>query len=221
MADIKKSTLTFLKQLARNNNRDWFNENRPKYEAALENMIDFAEALLGRLSETDLLVERTGKKVLNRIYRDTRFSKDKTPYKRHFGGGFTRDGKSRRGGYYFQVLPQSNVAGTDDWMTGSLAAGGFYAPERDDLKRLREEFAVDVSEYRAITSDPEFVRLFGEMRGDKLKTAPRGIEKDHPNIDVLRHKNFYVFRTFHRRRGTKRCVPGFKRRSLPGGAAVF
>ena len=195
MARIKKSTLTFLQQLRKNNNRDWFQENKPKYEAARENMIEFAEALLARLSETDVLEERNGKKVLHRIYRDTRFSKDKTPYKRNLSGSFTRDGKYRRGGYYFQILPE-NRNGDDPFMHQSLAAGGFYNPERDDLKRIREELAVDDSEFRAIVADKDFRRVFGEMQGDKLKTAPKGYAKDHPHIDLLRFKNFYAYRQF-------------------------
>ena len=194
MAKIKKSTLSFLKQLSKHNNRDWFAEHKPKYEAARENMIDFAQELLNRLSETDVLEERDGKKALHRIYRDTRFSKDKTPYKRNLSGSFTRDGKSRRGGYYFQVVPEGLYE--DDFMSGSVAAGGFYGPERDDLKRIREELAADSSELRAIIADKDFVRVFGELSGDRLKTAPKGFPKDHKNIDLLRYKNFYAYRKF-------------------------
>ncbi|NJC27844.1 DUF2461 domain-containing protein [Neolewinella antarctica] len=194
MPKIKKSTLTFLKKLAKNNDRDWFAENKPKYQAALDNMIDFSTALLEKLSQHDQLEEQTGKKVLHRIYRDVRFSKDKRPYKRNFSGSFTRDGKLRRGGYYFHVVPQGLHQET--FIQASCAGGGFYNPEREDLKRIREELAVDESEFRAIVTDKDFVRVFGEMQGDKLKTSPRGYPKDHPHIELLRYKNFYAMRRF-------------------------
>ncbi|MEO0733873.1 MAG: DUF2461 domain-containing protein, partial [Bacteroidota bacterium] len=114
MAQIKKSTLTFLKQLSKNNNRDWFQEHKPKYEAARENVIEYAEALLDRLRASDVLETENGKKSLYRIYRDVRFSKNKLPYKTNFAGGFKRDGKLRRGGYYFHLTP----GGVDDGFVG-------------------------------------------------------------------------------------------------------
>lgn len=190
---IKKSTLTFLRQLSKNNDRDWFNDNKAKYEAARDNVAEFGQALLDRLSESDVLSTENGKKSLYRIYRDTRFSKDKTPYKTNLSGGFTRDGKLRRGGYYFHVMPS---AVKNNWAEMSLVGGGFFSPERDDLKRIREELAADASEMRAILADPDFVRIFGELQGEQLKTAPQGYPKDHPNIDLLRYKQFYAFRYF-------------------------
>jgi uncharacterized protein (TIGR02453 family) len=193
MSQIKKSTLTFLKQLSKNNDRDWFAENKPKYEIARENVIEFADALMGRLAESDVLSTENGKKSLYRIYRDVRFSKNKMPYKTNFAGGFNRDGKLRRGGYYFHLTP----SGTDDgYIGGSVVGGGFYGMERDDLKRVRAELAIDATDLREIIADPDFVRVYGEMQGDKLKTAPQGYTKDHPNIDLLRYKQFYVFRNF-------------------------
>lgn len=193
MAQIKKSTLTFLKKLAKNNDRDWFAEHKPKYEAARENVAEFAGALLDRLRESDVLETENGKKSLYRIYRDVRFSKNKLPYKTNFAGGYTRDGKLRRGGYYFHLVPEG---ASDGWTTSSLVGGGFFGIERDDLKRIREELAVNADDMREILADPEFVRVFGEMQGDKLKTAPQGYPKDHPDIDLLRYKQFYAFRNF-------------------------
>ncbi|MEL7163566.1 MAG: DUF2461 domain-containing protein [Bacteroidota bacterium] len=193
MAQIKKSTLTFLKQLAKNNNRDWFQENKPKYEAARENVAEFAGALLDRLRASDVLETENGKKSLYRIYRDVRFSKNKLPYKTNFAGGFTRDGKLRRGSYYFHITPE----GTDDGFVGnSIVGGGFYGMESPDLKRVREEIAANASDFREILADKEFVRVFGEMQGDKLKTAPKGFDRDHPDVDLLRYKQFYAMRHF-------------------------
>lgn len=193
MSQIKKSTLTFLKQLNKNNNRDWFNDNKAKYEAARENMVEFGQALLDRLSETDVLSTESGKKSLHRIYRDVRFSKNKLPYKTNFAGSFDRDGKLRRGGYYFHISPEGTE---NDWAGHSLVGGGFFSPERDDLKRIREELAINADDMREILAAPDFVRVFGGMEGDQLKTAPQGFPKDHENIDLLRYKQFYAFRKF-------------------------
>ncbi len=193
MAQIKKSTLTFLKNLAKNNDREWFQENKKTYEAARENVAEFAQELLNRLSATDVLETENGKKALYRIYRDVRFSKNKAPYKTNFAGSFTRDGKLRRGGYYFHLTPANNPG---DFVGGTVVGGGFYGMESADLKRVRQELAVDATEFRDILAAPDFVRVFGELQGDQLKTAPQGYPKDHPNIDLLRYKQFYAFRTF-------------------------
>ncbi len=188
MAQIKKSTLSFLKQLAKNNDREWFKDNKAKYEAGRENVAEFAQALMDRLAETDVLATENGKKSLFRIYRDVRFSKNKEPYKTNFAGQFVRDGKLRRGGYYYNISPAGG------WP--SMVGGGFYGIEKDDLKRMREELAVDASELRAIIADKDFVRVFGELQGAQLKTAPRGYAKDHKNVDLLRYKQFYCARNF-------------------------
>lgn len=188
MAKIQKSTLTFLKQLAKNNDREWFNENKAAYEAGRDNVAEFAQALMNRLSETDVLSTESGKKSMFRIYRDVRFSKNKDPYKTNYAGQFVRDGKQRRGGYYYNISP------VGDWR--SFIGGGFYGMEKHDLKRMREELAVDATELRAIIADKDFVRIFGELQGEQLKTAPQGYPKDHRNIDLLRYKQFYAGRDF-------------------------
>ena len=183
---IKKATLAFLRDLARHNDRDWFAEHKPRYEAARKNVGAYAGAVLGELSKSDVLSTESGKRSLFRIYRDVRFSKNKLPYKTNLGGSFTRDGRLRRGGYYFSIQPGGE----------SVVGGGFYGIERDDLKRIREELARDGSEYRAIVADPAFIETFGEMQGERLKTAPSGYPRDHPNIDLLQPKQFYAVRTF-------------------------
>ncbi|MCX8212003.1 MAG: hypothetical protein ACJATN_000044 [Neolewinella sp.] len=188
MAVIKKSTLSFLNQLAKNNDREWFKDNKDKYEAGRENVAEFAQALMDRLVETDVLATENGKKSLFRIYRDVRFGKNKDPYKTNFAGQFKRDGKIRRGGYYYNVSPVGN------WR--SFIGGGFYGMEKQDLKRMREELAIDASELRAIITDKDFARIFGELQGEQLKTAPQGYSKDHENIDLLRYKQFYAGRNF-------------------------
>ena len=185
MTRIDKSTYTFLRQLAAHNDRGWFEEHRGQYEAARENVASFAQELLDRLSKTDVISTENGKKSLFRIYRDVRFSKNKLPYKTNFAGSFTRDGKQRRGGYYFHLSPQENMVG-----------GGFYGIERHDLKRIREELGGDAGAVREILAENNFRRLYGELRGERLRTAPQGYATDHPNIDLLRYKQFYAARDF-------------------------
>ncbi len=183
---IKPETVQFLLDLQANNNRDWFQAQKARYDASHQNMITFAEALFDRLSQSDQLVPMSGKKILFRIYRDVRFSKDKAPYKNHWSGSFKRATQWLRGGYYFHVEPGG----------GSFVGGGFWGPDKDDLKRIRDEFAVDADPIREIIASPTFQQYFGELRGDKLKTAPKGYDKEHPNIDLIRHKSFVVSRAF-------------------------
>ena len=182
---LSPTTYHFLADLSRHNDRDWFNAHRADYEAARDDVASFADTLLERLRTTDVISTENGKKALYRIYRDVRFSKDKRPYKTHFAGTFTRDGRQRRGGYYFSLGPGNTFVG-----------GGFYGMERDDLRRVREELGADAGEMRAITGAASFTRLYGGLRGEQLKTAPQGFPRDHPNIDLLRYKQFYAVRQF-------------------------
>ena len=121
-----------------------------------------------------------------RIYRDVRFSKDKTPYKPHFAGSFSRLGKHLRGGYYLRIRPGE-----------SFLAGGFWEPNKEDLLRIRKEIEVDATEFREILEDKNFQYYFGNtFKGDELKTAPRGFDKEHPDVDLLRKKGFIAVRNF-------------------------
>ncbi len=178
---IQNATLLFLRDLSENNHREWFQANKGRYEAALENMRQFVKAVESALGETDHLEGSN----LFRIYRDVRFSKDKSPYKNHFGTGFTRATKQRRGGYYLHIEPGASFVG-----------GGFWQPNAEDLKRIRDEFAMDDRPIRRITADPTFQKYFGSIEGDELKTAPRGYEKDSPALDLIRKKSFVVQRSF-------------------------
>ncbi|NND31243.1 MAG: DUF2461 domain-containing protein [Saprospiraceae bacterium] len=182
---IEKSTLLFLQKLSRNNNRDWFNQNKNQYLTAHENMIAFADSLLAEMQKHDHIETMTGKHALMRIYRDIRFSKDKTPYRTYMGGGFRRATKRLRGGYYFQVGPD-----------GGLAAGGFFGPNREDLLRIRKDIDVFHEDWKKVLRGQGLSRIFGEIKGDKLISAPRGFPRDHVAIDLLRLKQFYFERIF-------------------------
>lgn len=181
MQTIHKETFDFLKSIRENNNRDWFNENKPKYELAKDNAKAFATALMEELNKHDHI---EGLKVY-RIYRDVRFSKDKTPYKTSIGCGFTRATEKLRGGCYLNIEPGNTFVG-----------GGFWGPNAQDLKRIRNEFLVNAEPFRKILSSKSFKKYFGTLGGEELKTAPKGFDKEHPNIDLIRKKQFLIGRDF-------------------------
>lgn len=181
MPAISKANFDFLEKLKMNNNREWFNTNKDYYSASHQNTIDFADALLEELKKHDHIETPSGKKSLFRIYKDTRFSKDKAPYKTHWGSSFSRATKLLRGGYYVHIEPNNCFVG-----------GGFWNPNSEDLKRIREEIAIDANDLRKVINSKTFKQTFGELIGDKVKTAPKGFHKDHPDIDLLRFKQFLL-----------------------------
>ncbi|WP_029271152.1 DUF2461 domain-containing protein [Flavobacterium sp. KJJ] len=182
---IPKSSLDFLVLLKENNNKPWFEANKPEYLKELNHIETFAGALLQELSKTDVLETPSGKKSVYRIYRDIRFAKDKTPFKTFWGGSFTRATIARRGGYYFH-LEKGN----------SFFAGGFWGPNAGDLKRIRNEFAQDPESFRKILHSKSFVNTFGTLQGEQLKTTPKGFDVNHEAIDLLRYKQFLIIKRF-------------------------
>lgn len=185
MAKIQPSNLDFLKLLKKNNNRDWFNAHKERYLKEHENIVTFADALLFEMNKHDVIENPSGKKSLHRIYRDTRFSKEKTPYKTNWSGGFQRATKKRRGGYYFHIEPGN-----------TFVAGGFWGPEPKDLKRIRDEFAYDATPLRKILKSKNFVNNFGTLKGEQIKTTPKGYDASNPNIGLLRYKQFILVKKF-------------------------
>jgi uncharacterized protein (TIGR02453 family) len=184
-AVINQSNLEFLKQIKKNNNREWFAANKEKYLIELKNIEFFADALLAEMNKHDVIETASGKKSLHRIYRDTRFSKEKTPYKTNWSGSFVRATKLRRGGYYFHLEPNN-----------SFAACGFWNPNPEDLKRIRNEFSFDASPFRKVLKNKIFIQNFGKMIGEQIKTTPKGFNADDPSIDLLRYKQFLVIKKF-------------------------
>ncbi|MGR3810118.1 DUF2461 domain-containing protein [Jiulongibacter sp. NS-SX5] len=176
-----KKVFSFLEDLRENNHREWFEKNRNRYEEALAIMVSFADEVLEQMSEFDVLENPTGKKCLQRIYRDTRFSKDKTPYKNHWGLFLRRAGENRRGGFYLHLEPGNSFIG-----------GGFWGPNAEDLKQIRAQLDADASEYEAVINSEEFIKMFGEVQGQKLKKAPKGFSPDHEKINFLKHKQFLL-----------------------------
>jgi uncharacterized protein (TIGR02453 family) len=182
---IPASGFGFLQQLRKNNNREWFNEHKTSYQQELQHIETFADALLARMNTHDLIETPTGKKSLYRIYRDTRFSHDKTPYKTHWSGSFKRATKQRRGGYYFHI-EQGN----------SFVAGGFFGPTPADLKLIRDDIAFDPAPLQKILKNKTFTSNFGTLQGEQVKTAPKGFPADHEAIGLLRFKQYLLIRKF-------------------------
>lgn len=182
MSQVEKSTFKFLKAIRKNNSREWFHENKSTYTLANDNMKAFLASIEQELNKFDVIE----KKKLFRIYRDVRFSKDKTPYNSHFSMSLAREGAFRRGGYFIKLTPR-----------GSMVGGGFYNPNPKDLKLIRDHIAADDKPLRKIIKSKKFKETFGELMGEQVKSAPRGYDKDHPAIDLLRYKSLYVFKNFN------------------------
>ena len=182
---ISRSALQFLKALQQNNNREWFNDHKNECLNQLAIVENFAEGLLAELNSHDVIETPSGKKALQRIYRDTRFSNDKTPYKSYWGGGFTRATAQRRGGYYFHIEPGNTFIG-----------GGFWSPNAQDLKRIRDDINYDATPLRNILANKDFTETFGTLQGEQLKKMPKGFSAGHEAIDLLRYKQFLVRKYF-------------------------
>ncbi len=182
---IPSSVFQFLQDITKNNNRDWFTEHKPKYQEAHESLVKFADEIIHGMNQTDTIETPSGKKAIFRIYKDVRFSKDKSPYKTHFGGHLSRATKLLRGGYYFHIEPENCFVG-----------GGFWNPSSEDLKQIREQIAADPKPLLDIIHSADFKKHFGTLEGEKLKTAPKGFDKNHPAIELLNYKQFLLSKSF-------------------------
>ncbi|MEA1848489.1 DUF2461 domain-containing protein [Chryseobacterium sp. MHB01] len=182
-AAVSPKVFDFLRQLAENNNREWFTENKNLYTESQENIVAFLEDLIAEMSEFDSeLGKIDAKKSLFRIYRDTRFSKDKTPYKTNIGASLGMGKGSQKGGYYLHLEPGK-----------SFIAGGIYMPESSVLKTLRKEISLYGKEFLNILNNKEFKKYFPELdQDDKLKKVPQGFEKEDPMAEYLKLKSFIV-----------------------------
>lgn len=174
---VSKDVFTFFKKLEKNNNRDWFNENKPEFKALEKDIKAFYNAIYENLNGHDEI----DKLKIFRIYRDVRFSKNKLPYKIHFGGSLHRTKPRLRGGYYLHLQPNNE----------SFIATGFWEPAKEDLLRIRKEFEMDDSEIRDILANKDFNSIWGDaFVGDELKTGPKGFNKEHKAIDLIKKKQF-------------------------------
>lgn len=171
----------FLKRLSANNNREWFNEHRDEYEEARVEFENFLATVIGRISLFDESIRGVQPKDCTyRIYRDTRFSADKTPYKNHFGGYINAKGKkSDHCGYYIHLQPSN-----------SMLAGGSICLPPNVLKAVRQSIYDNIDEYISIVEDPAFKKYFPVVGEDFLKTAPKGFPKDFEHIDYLKCRQY-------------------------------
>ena len=185
MSIIKQSTLDFLEAIKDNNNRDWFLANRPAYLEAKENFEGFVQEIINRLIEFEPIMKGLeAKSCVYRINRDIRFSSDKSPYKSHFGAFIVKGGRKngdRFAGYYFHVEPGA-----------SILAGGAYMPPSPWLSEIREKISDYPDEITGILKARDFVKYFGSLDGEKLKTAPKGYPTTHPQIELLKYKSYLV-----------------------------
>jgi uncharacterized protein (TIGR02453 family) len=184
-----EQALKFLKAVSKNNNRDWFEKNKPTYLQVKESFEDFLEALHKDMVKfDDSLAGLNPRKAALRIYRDIRFSKDKRPYKTNLGAGFSRNGRmEQEPGYYIQIEPGNK----------SFVAGGLYMPDSEKLAKIRQEIDYNAATLLKILSNKKFKSYYsGLEEWDKLKTMPKGYAKDHPHIELLKNKSFVVSHKF-------------------------
>lgn len=180
--------LKFLKDIKRNNDRTWFEKNKPRYLQAKEGFEEIVAALLKEIVKFDpALANLDPKKLPFRIYRDVRFSKDKSPYKTNMGAGFSPNGKLvQEPGYYLHFEPGN-----------SFVAGGIYMPDATNLSKIRQEIDYSPEKLSKIVNAKKFKTTFGAFDDfDKLKTMPKGYEKDHPQAEWLKHRSFIVSKAF-------------------------
>ncbi len=171
--------MTFLAQLRQHNNREWFEAHRADYEVAKSRFEELVDQIIVGLAPIDDLTGLQARDCVMRIFRDVRFSKDKSPYKTNMAAEIARGGrKSHKLGYFLSLAPGGE----------SIIAGGLYMPEPAQLNRLRDAIAADARPLKAVAADKNFKKYFGQLEGEKVKTVPQGYDRDHPDIELLRFK---------------------------------
>lgn len=185
---LQVTTLKFLKTLSGNNTKDWFDGHKAEYQDAKADYESIVQQLIDGLGRMDgELGELQVKDCVFRIYKDVRFSKDKTPYKTNMGAAFSPGGrKSPRPGFYFHLEPGGN----------SFAGGGLWLPEAQGLKKVRQEIDYNFPEFQQIIGSKDFIKYFGKIEGEALKTVPQGYQPDNPAIAYLKLKSFTVWHGF-------------------------
>lgn len=181
---LQTSTIKFLKDLKKNNNKPWFDQHRPSYESAKADFAHFIQSVIDKHGKNDPTIrEQIAKNCLFRINRDVRFSKDKSPYKSNMGASINRGGKkSLLAGYYFHLEPGRCFAG-----------GGIWMPMPDDLKKVRQEIDYNFADFKKIIASRKFKSVYGDLSRDAeytLSRVPKGYEADNPAAEYLKLKSF-------------------------------
>ncbi len=181
-------SVDFLRALAANNHKEWFDAHRDQYQKAKDEYEHFVNLLIDRIRAFDPTIGQvTAKDCTYRIYRDIRFSPDKTPYKNYFGAYIAQGGrKSMLGGYYFHVEPTADAG----YLGHSMWAGGIYAPDPATLKAIRTDIYEHTEEYKKIISDAGFASAFRWFEGGILRTAPKGFPKDFADMKLIQRKDY-------------------------------
>jgi uncharacterized protein (TIGR02453 family) len=175
---IEKQTLQFLRELKKNNERAWFNENKERFDAAYENFTRFVQTLIDETAKFDKSSAGiVAKNAVFRIYRDIRFSKDKSPYKTHFGAVLTGRGKGFLAGYYLHLEPGN-----------AFLAGGVHMTEPENMKAIRAKISAEGKKFLKIISDKNFKKTF-TIEGDRLVRVPQGFDKEDPMAEFLKYKD--------------------------------
>jgi len=179
---INEETIQFLRLLETNNNREWFNDNKKKFTEAQQNFSDFVQQLIDKVVIWYPSVNGLAPKQCQfRIYRDTRFSKNKLPYKTNFGAAIATNGrKTAEAGFYFHLKPGGE----------SFLCGGRWMPTPAHLKAIRQEIDYNLEEFRGIVESKNFNKYFDKLYGEEVKTAPKGYKKDHVGIEFIKKKSF-------------------------------
>ena len=175
MQAIPNNTISFLKKLKLNNNREWFNDNKDQFQIIQSNIKKFANEVKDSL----MLSDDIEKLKIFRIYRDLRFSKDKTPFKKNIGMAFHRSKPELRGGYYLEISADE-----------SFIAVGFWNPNKEDLLRIRKEIEIDGLVFKSIINQKRIKDIWGEIQGEEVMRSPKGFDKEHEHIDMIKKKQF-------------------------------
>ncbi len=180
---ISPNVLQFLEFLKKNNNREWFRANKPLYEEAKVEVESFVNQLIPAVRKFDNKIGiLSPNDCMFRIYRDVRFSKDKSPYKINFGGFITKGGRrAGNAGYYLHIEPQNSFLG-----------GGIYMPAGASLKAIRQEIYYNIDEFRNIINDNDFIKNFRQLEGEKLVRPPKDFPPDFEEIELLKFKSYVV-----------------------------
>jgi uncharacterized protein (TIGR02453 family) len=181
---LQSSTIKFLKDLKKNNNKPWFEAHREVYEKAKKDFEQFIQAVIDKHSKNDSSIkDLIAKSCLFRINRDVRFSKDKSPYKSNFGASINKGGKKAiTAGYYFHLEPGECFTG-----------GGVWMPMPEDLRKVRQEIDYNFTEFKKIIGSKKFKSVYGDLSRDAeylLSRVPKGYEPDNPAADYLKFKSF-------------------------------
>ena len=200
---LQPDTVRFIERLSENNNKPWFDAHRDEYVAAKADFERFVELLMRQLVEIEpALSEQKAKDSIFRIFRDVRFSKDKTPYKGHFGVYLSKGGRKYSGaGYYLHIEPGGK----------SFIGGGLWMPEPSLLKAVRQEIDYNFEEFENIINEKNFRKLFSNIEGERLKTLPQGYGAENRAIEYLKMKSFTAGQNLEDKELTSR---GFRKKAV-------